>query len=167
MKHGKVSQSWKVNAMMRRPDLPQHPWVVLSLVPAHMDGMSHSGREQLTQGKRPWIWGRLRTGGEGGTEDWDGWMVLLTQRTWVWAISGREWRTGKPGVLQSMGSQGVRHKRLNVRDWSLAGRVRAIKAEGKWELWTIPSPGWDCKSISIFHLEKMADVNATLKNFKG
>ena len=29
----------------------------------------------------------------------------LTQRTWVWAKSGKKWRTGKPGVLQSMGSQ--------------------------------------------------------------
>ena len=27
------------------------------------------------------------------------------QRTWVWANSGRWWRTGKPGVLQFMGSQ--------------------------------------------------------------
>ena len=29
--------------------------------------------------------------------------------TWVWASSGRWWRTGKPGVLQSMGSQRVGH----------------------------------------------------------
>ena len=29
----------------------------------------------------------------------------LTQRTWLRASSGRWWRTGKPGVLQSMGSQ--------------------------------------------------------------
>ena len=31
------------------------------------------------------------------------------QRAWVWANSGREWRTGKPGVLQSMGWQRVGH----------------------------------------------------------
>ena len=30
-----------------------------------------------------------------------------TQWTWVWASSGRRWRTGKPGVLQSMGSRRV------------------------------------------------------------
>ena len=29
-------------------------------------------------------------------------MVSPTQWTWVWANSGRWWRTGKPGVLQSM-----------------------------------------------------------------
>ena len=39
----------------------------------------------------------------------DGWMPSLTQWTWVWASSWRWWRTGKPGVLQSMGSQRVRH----------------------------------------------------------
>ena len=37
----------------------------------------------------------------------DGWMASLTQRTWVWTIFGRWWRTGKPGVLQSMGSKRV------------------------------------------------------------
>ena len=36
-------------------------------------------------------------------------MASLTQWTWVWANSGRWWRTGKPGVLQSMGPQRVGH----------------------------------------------------------
>jgi len=39
-------------------------------------------------------------------------MASPTSWTWVWAISGSWWRTGKPGVLQSMGSQSVGH------DWS-------------------------------------------------
>ena len=33
------------------------------------------------------------------------WMAPLTQWTWIWGNSGRWWRTGKPGVLQSMGWQ--------------------------------------------------------------
>ena len=33
------------------------------------------------------------------------WTASLTQWTWVWASSGRWWRTGKRSVLQSMGSQ--------------------------------------------------------------
>ena len=43
---------------------------------------------------------------KGTTEDreWDGWMASLTQWTWVWANCGRQWRTEKPGVLQSTGS---------------------------------------------------------------
>ena len=31
-----------------------------------------------------------------------GWMAPPIQQTWVWANSGRWWRTGKPGMLQSM-----------------------------------------------------------------
>ena len=51
------------------------------------------------------VWERLRARGEEGDRGWDGWMASLTQWTWVWANSGRQWRTGKPGVLQSMGLQ--------------------------------------------------------------
>ena len=47
--------------------------------------------------------------GEGDDRGWDGWMASLTQWTWVWANSRRWWRTGRPGVLQSMGSQRVRY----------------------------------------------------------
>ena len=47
--------------------------------------------------------------GEGGNRGWDGWMVWLTQWTWVWANSGRWWRTGLPGVLQFMGLQRAGH----------------------------------------------------------
>ena len=35
---------------------------------------------------------------------WDGWMASLTQWTWVWASFWSWWWTGKPGMLQSMGS---------------------------------------------------------------
>ena len=39
------------------------------------------------------------------------WLTAsLTQWTWVWANSWRWWRTGKPGVLWSMGSQRVGHE---------------------------------------------------------
>ena len=44
--------------------------------------------------------GRLRAGGKGGDRGQDGWMASPTQWTWVWANSGRQWRTEKPGVLQ-------------------------------------------------------------------
>ena len=58
--------------------------------------------------KRPWCWERLKAKGEGGSRRWDGWIVSLTQCTWVWAISARQWRTRKPSVLQSMELQIVR-----------------------------------------------------------
>ena len=40
------------------------------------------------------------------------WMASLTWWAGVWASSGSWWWTGKPGVLQSMGLQRVRH------DWT-------------------------------------------------
>ena len=39
---------------------------------------------------------------------WVGWMASLTRWTWDWVNSGSWWWTGRPGVLQSMGSQRVR-----------------------------------------------------------
>ena len=65
--------------------------------------------EELIHWKRPWCWGRLRARREGGDRGWDDGMASLVQWTWVWANSGRQWRRGKPGVLQFMGSQRVRH----------------------------------------------------------
>ena len=65
--------------------------------------------KEPTHWKRPWCWERLKTGGEGDNRGWDDWMALPTQWTWVWANSRRWWRTGKPGMLQSMGFQRVRH----------------------------------------------------------
>ena len=37
------------------------------------------------------------------------WLALPTRWTWVWASSRSWWWTGKRGMLQSMGSQRVRH----------------------------------------------------------
>ena len=56
---------------------------------------------------RPWCWERLKVGGEGDNRGWDGWMASPTQWTWVWVNSGSWWWIGRPGMLQSMGSQGV------------------------------------------------------------
>ena len=61
--------------------------------------------EELTHLKRPWCWERLKAGGEGNDIGWEGWVASLTQWTWVWVNSGSWWCTGRPGVLQSMGSQ--------------------------------------------------------------
>ena len=51
----------------------------------------------------------MRAVGEGGYRRWDGWMASPTQWTWVWAGSARWWRTRKPGMLQSLGSERVGH----------------------------------------------------------
>ena len=50
--------------------------------------------EELTYGKRPWCWERLKAGGEGADSEWDGWMASPTRWTWFLASSGNWWWTG-------------------------------------------------------------------------
>ena len=59
--------------------------------------------------EKTWCWEGLGVGGEGDNKGWDGWMASPTQWTWIWVNSGSWWWTGRPGVLQFMGSQRVRH----------------------------------------------------------
>ena len=66
----------------------------------------------------PWCWERLRAGGEGDDRGWDVWMASLTQWTWVWVDSRSWWWTGRPGVLQFMGSQRVRHDWVTELNWN-------------------------------------------------
>ena len=67
--------------------------------------------------KRPWYWERVKTEGEGIGRGWNDWMALLTWWTGVWASSGSWWCTGKPGMLQSMGSQRVGHIWATEQNW--------------------------------------------------
>ena len=66
---------------------------------------------------------------------WERWVLnkrlddkqaSLTQWTWVWASSGRWWWTGKPGMLQSLGSRRVGH------DWATDSKGWG---GGHWEQW--------------------------------
>ena len=64
-----------------------------------------------------------------GRRRWDVWMASSTQWTWVWVNSRSWWWTGRPGVLQFMGSQRVGH------DWSdlaaaAAGRPGVLRFMG-------------------------------------
>ena len=68
----------------------------------HLIRRTDSLEKTLMLGK---IEGRRRWGDRG----WDGWMASLTRWAWVWASFGSWWRTGKPGMLQSMGLKRVRH----------------------------------------------------------
>ena len=64
---------------------------------SHLMGRTDSLEKTLMLGK---IEGGKRRDNRG----WDVWMASPTQRTWVWVNSGSWWWTGRPGVLQSMGS---------------------------------------------------------------
>ena len=75
--------------------------------------------EELTHWRILWCWEGLGAGGEGDDPGWDGWMASLTQWTWVWANFRSWWWTGRPGVLQFMGSQIVGHDWVTELNWML------------------------------------------------
>ena len=66
-----------------------------------------------------------------------GWMASLTQWTWVWASSGSWWWTGKPGMLQSMGSQSDTTEQLNwtelISNTGLVKKVFLVFCKLLWE----------------------------------
>ena len=111
--------------------------------------------EELTHWKRLWCWEGLVAGGEGDNREWDGWMASRIWWTWVWVNSRRWWWTGRPGVLQFMGSQRVGHDWATELNWtelidlrnglnlkqykekenlSWAYYIKLIKSEIKWFL---------------------------------
>ena len=75
--------------------------------------------EELTHLKRSWCWERLKAR-EGDDRWWDGWMASLFQWTWVWANSRIWWWTGRPGVLQWMGSQRIRQNWVTELNWRMS-----------------------------------------------
>ena len=66
----------------------------------HLMQRADSLEKTLTLGKTE---GKRRTG-----QQRIRWLASLTQRTWIWAQSRRQWRTEEPGLLQSMESWRVR-----------------------------------------------------------
>ena len=65
----------------------------------------------------------LEVGGEGDDRGWDSWMASATQWTWAWVNSWNWWWTGRPCVLQSMGSQRVGHDWATELSWTFRGEV--------------------------------------------
>ena len=59
-------------------------------------------------------------------------MPSLTWWTWVWVNSRSWWWTGRPGMLQSMGSQRVRHNWATELNWQQEwGSQLALKERGE------------------------------------
>ena len=104
---------------------PVHPkgdqsWVFIGRTDAEAETpiLWPTSCEELTHWKRLWCWEGLGAGGEGDNRGWDGWMASLTRSTWVWVNSGSWWWTGRPGVLQFMGSQRVGHDWATELNWT-------------------------------------------------
>ena len=65
----------------------------------------------------------MGAGGEGDDKGWDGWMASLTWWTWVWVNFRIWWWTGRPGLLQFMGSQKVGHDWATELNWTECSTV--------------------------------------------
>ena len=105
-------------------------------------------------------------------------MASSTRWTWVWVDSGSWWWTGRPGVLQFMGSQRVRHDWATELNWTesnvestpyvnvcnpivsrregraqacgmASGLVSAFLREAQWQEKT--SPGWSPGLLPIMN----------------
>ena len=61
--------------------------------------------------------------GIGDGRGWNGWMASSTQWTWVWVNSKSWWWTGRPGMLQSMGSQRVGHNWVTELNWTSSAKL--------------------------------------------
>ena len=73
----------------------------------HLMQRTDSFEKTLMLGK---IEGRRR----GDDRGWDGWMASPMWWTWVWVGFRSWWWTGRPGVLQSVGSQ----RQTQLSDWT-------------------------------------------------
>ena len=80
----------------------------------HLMQRTDSFKKTVMLGK---IEGRRRRERDFMQRGWDGWMASLTQWAWVWASSGRWWRTGRPAMLHSMGLPRVRHNWSTELNW--------------------------------------------------
>ena len=102
---------------------PVHPkgdqsWIFIGRTDAEIPILWPPDVKNWFTGEEPDAGWRLKAGGEGEDRGWHGWMASLTQWTWVWVNSGSWWWTGRPGVLQSMAWQRVRHNWATELNWT-------------------------------------------------
>ena len=94
-----------------------------------------------------WCWERLKAGGEGDNRGWDVQMASPNWWTWVWVSSGSWWWTGRPGVLQSMGSPSQTRlsnwTELNSQSWQ-EGKVVNVHPLVPFVISFPPQGLWNC-----------------------
>ena len=110
--------------------------------------------EELTHWKRLLCWEGLGAGREGDDRGWDGWMASLTRWMWIWVNSGSWWWTGRPGVLQFMGSQRVKHDWATELNWteSIYLWMAIVIKLTQWYFWlqNMLSCVWSEFAVSLF-----------------
>ena len=88
---------------------------------------------------------------EGRRRGWDGWMASPIQWTSAWVNSGSWWWTGRPGVLQSMGSQRVGHDWVTELNWS-------SYIYGGWKPHDLLSVSWTLQREPVVRVSQSRDT---------
>ena len=134
------------------------PWILIGRtdVEAEAPILWLTWCELLTHWKRPWCWERLKAKEE-GNRGWDGWMASPIQWTWTWENSRKWWRTGRPGVLQSVGF------RLG-HDLATVQQTNQVQLHA---LWILLSSVYLITSFSCFLFSVPFYLNVFLKTCKG
>ena len=102
--------SWTANQSILQEINPKYSLEGLMLKLQYFDHLM--GR--ATHWKRPWCWERLKAGGEGIQQKTRGLVGLSDSMDMSLSKLRRWWRTGKPGMPQSMGWQG----QTRLSDWT-------------------------------------------------
>ena len=127
----KIISICQINHLLKeiKPVNPEgnQPWIFIGRTVAEAEAPNFSHLMWRPNSlEKTLMLGKMKAG-KGDDRGWDGWMASLTQWLWIWASSGRWWRTEKPGMLQSMGSQTVRHylsnEQQNKVKWSVKTEV--------------------------------------------
>jgi len=121
------------------------PWIFIGRTDAEAEApfTLATWSEAPSHWERPWTWERWKVIGEGDDRRRDDWMASQTQWTWVWASSGRWWRTGRPVMLQSVGSQRIRHY------WVTEQTNMLIKPTVNLTHWCDSDIFWHCLSLGL------------------
>ena len=82
-------------------------------------------------------------------------MASLTQWTWVWASSGSWWWTGRPGVLQSMRLQRVRHDWATELNWGIFWEWCSVQSLSHVQLFVMPWTTAHQTSLCITNSQSM------------
>ena len=92
------------------------------------------------------------------------WLDNIAQWTWIWANASGQWRTREPGLLQSMGSQRVRHNLVTRQQQRKIARVLNVMVIIAFQFVNCPSfpflvliqSSWEGKVWHSQHWEKEA-----------
>ena len=122
-KKGWALKNWCFQTVVLEKTLERVPWIVRrsnqsvlkEINPEYsLEGLMRKLKLQYLatwwdSWKGPWWWERLRAGGEGRDREWDGWMALPNQQTWVLQTPGD---SGRQGSLVCCSPWG--HKELDI-----------------------------------------------------